>query len=127
MKSPSLLFSLLTGRCPRCRKGPLFESAEWNKPSSWFAMHKSCTCCQQSFEPEPGFYFGAMFVSYAFNTALFIAVWIAYSFLASEFSLFYLLMMMILAAALALPFFFRLSRSLWIHLFVPYGSKSEKR
>lgn len=127
MKSPTLLLSLLSNRCPRCREGQLFEPAKLSQPSSWFAMHKTCSCCQQSFEPEPGFYFGAMFISYAFNTALFIAVWIAYSFLTEKVSILHLLLLMVIAAAIALPFFFRLSRSLWIHIFVRYNSELENR
>ncbi|WP_424964423.1 DUF983 domain-containing protein [Ekhidna sp.] len=37
-------------------------------------MHKKCPNCSQSLEPEPGFYTGAMYVSYAFQVAIIIAV-----------------------------------------------------
>jgi hypothetical protein len=33
-------------------------------------MHERCSRCRQSFDPEPGFYQGAMYVSYAFTLAL---------------------------------------------------------
>ncbi|MBS1486426.1 MAG: DUF983 domain-containing protein [Bacteroidetes bacterium] len=37
-------------------------------------MNRVCKKCEAPFEPEPGFYFGAMYISYAFTIALFIAV-----------------------------------------------------
>lgn len=37
-------------------------------------MYAACPNCHVSLEPEPGFYFGAMFVSYAFTVAILVAV-----------------------------------------------------
>ncbi|MFT7032909.1 MAG: hypothetical protein ACJA2S_001410 [Cyclobacteriaceae bacterium] len=33
-------------------------------------MYKKCTVCNLTFEPEPGFYYGAMFISYAISMAM---------------------------------------------------------
>ncbi|WP_338226691.1 DUF983 domain-containing protein [Algoriphagus taiwanensis] len=88
-------------------------------------MRKNCENCSQSFEPEPGFYFGAMFISYALNTVLFIAVWVAYSTLVEEFSILELLLLIGMSALLLLPVFFRLSRSIWITIFVPFQGKNQ--
>ncbi|MBN3584006.1 DUF983 domain-containing protein [Algoriphagus aestuarii] len=83
-------------------------------------MKPRCENCQQSFEPEPGYYFGAMFISYALNTALFISVWLGLEILYPEYSLSLLLTLIVIAAILLLPFFFRVSRSAWIAIFIPY-------
>ncbi|MFT7161544.1 MAG: hypothetical protein ACI9GZ_002729, partial [Bacteroidia bacterium] len=32
--------------------------------------YKKCTVCNLTFEPEPGFYYGAMFISYAISMAM---------------------------------------------------------
>ncbi|ALW87322.1 hypothetical protein AUC43_10920 [Hymenobacter sedentarius] len=32
-------------------------------------MPAQCPVCGQSFEPEPGFYFGSMYITFAFNVA----------------------------------------------------------
>ena len=50
-------------KCPRCKKGDMFTTPTFSfrKP---FEMHKNCPHCNQRFELEVGFYYGAMFVSY---------------------------------------------------------------
>lgn len=121
--TPSLWKSLLAMRCPKCRQGELFQPINWKRPSSFFEMKKNCEICNQAFEPEPGFYFGAMFISYALNTALFIAIWVAYSTLVEEFSILELIIWIGISALFLLPVFFRLSRSIWIMLFVPFQGK----
>lgn len=123
--TPPLWKSLFGMNCPKCRKGKLFKPIRWGRPSSFFEMKKNCENCSQSFEPEPGFYFGAMFISYALNTALFIAVWVAYSTLVEEFSILELLLLIGMSALLLLPVFFRLSRSIWITIFVPFQEKNQ--
>lgn len=35
--------------------------------TKFMKMNEKCFCCGQSFMPEPGYYFGAMFVSYGLN------------------------------------------------------------
>ncbi|MBN7809433.1 DUF983 domain-containing protein [Algoriphagus sp. H41] len=89
-------------------------------------MNKSCEVCGQSFEPEPGFYFGAMFVSYGLNTALFITAWVALSVIMPDYSLSTLLILLGLTVLLSLPLIFRLSRSIWIAIFVPYRAEFAK-
>jgi hypothetical protein len=74
--------------------------------------------------PEPGYYFGAMFVSYALNTALFISVWLGLIFLLDEVSTTVIIVSMIVAVLAFLPITFRLSRVLWIYIFVRYSNKT---
>jgi hypothetical protein len=120
MSQRNWLSSILTLRCPRCRKGPLFKSSQISKPGSLFSMHSACPHCKQSFEPEPGFYFGAMFVSYGINTALFITSWVALLFIYPNYSLGLLLGILVAVVLLSLPFSFRLSRLIWLALFVRF-------
>lgn len=118
-----MLKSILTFHCPRCRKGNLFQSGSLFRPGSLFKMHSHCPHCAQSFEPEPGFYFGAMFVSYAINTALFIAAWVALTVVYPDYSLTMLLGLLTGVVILGLPLTYRLSRSIWIAIFVRYDRK----
>jgi hypothetical protein len=120
MSQRNWLSSMLTLRCPKCRKGPLFQSGQISKPGSLFSMHSACPHCKQSFEPEPGFYFGAMFVSYGINTALFITAWVALLIIYPNYSLGLLLGILVAVVLLSLPFSFRLSRSIWLALFVRF-------
>lgn len=114
------LKSVLEYKCPKCRQSKLFvEPFEMSRPVN---MRYSCEICGQKFEPEPGFYFGAMFISYIFSgwifigTALFLVFAVGWSLEAS---------MAVVVALAALSFFklMRLSRSLWIHMMVKYDQK----
>lgn len=88
-------------------------------------MNKNCASCGQSFEPEPGYYFGAMFVSYAINTAFFVAVWIALKVLVSEITLTMMIVALLIVVLGLLPLTFRWSRVLWISIFVRYQGDSK--
>jgi uncharacterized protein (DUF983 family) len=74
--------ALLALRCPRCHEGKIFTSRAL---SFKFAdMPEVCPVCGQPTEPEPGFYYGAMFVSYAFSVAIFAVTAVALYFLAGD-------------------------------------------
>lgn len=82
-------------------------------------MNQECPECGASFEPEPGFYFGAMFVSYALNVVLFVVVGLTLYILLHPSDVVYVVTIG-LAAFLFTPFFFRLSRILFLHWFGGY-------
>lgn len=113
------LYSILNYKCPKCHQGDLFTYKGWSY-TRFSGMPGSCPCCNQSYEPEPGFYYGAMYVSYALTTAVTIALLVALSILAEEVTM--LLFIGALATALLLfyPFIFRMSRAIWINFFVRY-------
>lgn len=122
-----MLKSILTFRCPKCRQGNLFQPGSLIRPGSLFKMHTHCPHCRQSFEPEPGFYFGAMFVSYAINTALFIVAWVALTILYPDYTLSLLLGLLTGVVILGLPLTYRLSRSIWLAIFVRFDHKAAKK
>ncbi len=83
-------------------------------------MHEKCPCCGQAFEPEPGYYYGAMYISFAINVAIFlITLFILHQFL-EEVTI--IMMMGVVAVVVIgfLPIIFRLSRVLWINIFIRY-------
>jgi uncharacterized protein (DUF983 family) len=45
-------------RCPRCRRGRIFRHR--------LAMYNLCPACGLKFEREPGYFIGALYISYAF-------------------------------------------------------------
>lgn len=109
------LFSTFNMTCPRCHHGKLYVSPfNWRKP---MLMHKECSICGQKFEPEPGFYYGAMFISYIFIGFFSLGFTLLSVFaLGLSFDLTFGLLLGILA----IMFFWnlRFSRSIWIHLVV---------
>lgn len=62
----SFIKSVVNCNCPRCREGELFVDKRHYHLSTLLAMHSKCAKCGQDFEIEPGFYLGAMWVSYPF-------------------------------------------------------------
>lgn len=111
------LASITRYKCPRCRKGDLFvRPFALKKP---LQMNESCHDCQQKFEPEPGFYYGAMFISYIFTGFLFLGIGLPLALV------FHLSAILSISVVLLVAVFFyfkilRLSRSIWIHIAVNY-------
>lgn len=87
-----------------------------------FSMNDHCPSCQQDLAPEPGFYYGAMFLSYILTgwfCLAFVAVvhWVLGLSLISSFAL------LIVVTGILFVWFFRISRSIWIHINVKYAPK----
>jgi hypothetical protein len=82
-------------------------------------MHESCSCCGEKFEKEPGYFFGAMYVSYALMVGWFIITWAANSFLIEAGTGAYLAFV-ISTIILFMPLTFRISRLLWLNFFVSF-------
>lgn len=111
-----------SGKCPRCRKGDIFKYP-LKKISHFAAMHTECSVCSVSFSPEPGFYFGALFVSYAFTVAIMVAVWLVLYIFFNPADWIYGLAL-VSGAVLFSPITFRLSRVLWLYWFGGYQRNS---
>ncbi|MDW3211807.1 MAG: DUF983 domain-containing protein [Reichenbachiella sp.] len=108
--------ALLSCKCPRCREGNMFKHSLTEK---WFSleMHDKCPKCQQTYEPEPGFYFGAMFVNYAFSAAITLSTaFVLYHFFNNPDTWVYMTVVMGFVALLW-PVMFKYSRSIFLHLF----------
>src|SRR5690606_14294140 len=58
--------SVVRCKCPRCRKANLFTQKNHYNLPKLFDMPDRCPNCGQDFFIEPGFYLGAMWVSYPF-------------------------------------------------------------
>lgn len=84
-------------------------------------MNKCCPNCGLDLSHEPGFYIGAMYVSYAQGIAVAVATGIISQFLFhATFNQTLLLIAMLLAVTA--PVNFRLSRLVWINIWVSYDA-----
>lgn len=107
--------ALLHSKCPACREGDIFKYPLKNV-LRFSAMNAQCPVCGAGFEPEPGFYFGSMFITYAFNVAMVVTLGVLfYYFWALPQWLF--LSIVLFSAVGSMPFSFRMSRTLWLHWF----------
>src|SRR5215470_13257548 len=95
-------------RCPRCREGQVFRSL--------MRMNPTCPACGHRFEREPGYFLGAMYVSYGIAVVLYLALVVLLRVFVPS-----LTEGIALPAALPLflpfvPAIFRYSRVIWMHL-----------
>ena len=115
--------SILGYKCPKCRRSKLFK--EPFKLSDPLAMHKECSVCHQDFEPEPGFYWGAMFLSYIVSGIMFLipALILVFGF---GWSVNGAMAFVIALAVVTYMKLIRTARSLWIHIVVKFDENYKK-
>lgn len=76
-------------------------------------MHPECPHCKTNFEPEPGFYLGAMYISYLVNSFIFLFAALMLTFYFDQ-SLTVTISVMVVLAVLVLPYTLRVSRAIWL-------------
>ncbi len=60
-KKQNLTLSILREKCPNCDKGDVFKNTPiFQLP----VMHERCPDCNYYFDREPGYFLGAMYISY---------------------------------------------------------------
>lgn len=114
------LASIFGMTCPRCQESKLFEDPNPYNFSKIFDMPERCDKCGQKYEVEPGFYYGAMYVSYALSIAFLVSVFVAMLVLYPDFTVTEYLVIGIGGLILLTPPIFRLARAVWINFFVKY-------
>lgn len=67
MSETSKTWAMLHAKCPRCRRGNMFEGSMYSITKNKIRLN--CPHCNLFFEIEPGYFYAAMYVSYAMNVA----------------------------------------------------------
>ena len=67
MAKTSKSWAALHAKCPRCRRGNMFTGGIYNFGSN--KILGTCPHCHLHYEIEPGYFYAAMYVSYALNVA----------------------------------------------------------
>lgn len=84
-----------------------------------FKMHERCSHCDLKYKIEPSFFYGAMYVSYGVGIAFAVAAFvIAYLFVGAD--LIETFIAIIVTLVVFMPVIMRLSRNIWINMFVTY-------
>ncbi len=96
-----------------------------------FDMPDRCPVCGQKMELEVGFYYGTGYVSYALSVGFTIAVAVIFAltwgFDWKDNSVFWFLGIDIALLILLQPWMMRMSRVLYLYLFVRYGERKENK
>ncbi|WP_366936884.1 DUF983 domain-containing protein [uncultured Tenacibaculum sp.] len=88
-------------------------------------LHENCPKCNFKYMMEPSFFFGAMYVNYALAVALFVAIFI----IAKVFiglSILHSFIAIVIVSLILTPVTIRLSRIIWINLFVSYKKDAKE-
>ena len=125
MKKGSKIYSIVHRKCPRCHEGDLFIDRNPYHLKKLGEMPENCPVCGQSFSPEPGFYFGASYVSYGITIAIMVPIFVL-NYLILKIPFDTLLFSIIGLIVLLAPIIYILSRSIWINFFVSYEEGAGK-
>ena len=110
------IIGVLKGKFPNCKQAAIFETKGNIFLLRMPVMNKRCKECNFKFEKETGFFFGAMFVSYALAVAEMIVSLVLF-WLIFDLQPLYVFFIIAGMAFLGSTFNFRLSRTIWIYLF----------
>ena len=102
------LAAVAAGSCPRCRRGRIFAGQ--------LAMHPTCPTCGLRFEREPGYFTGAMYVSYALAVLVIAVCAVVVLVVAPQLSFNATVAAVTVLFLPFVPLLFRYSRIIWIHL-----------
>ncbi len=119
LKKGSKLNSILTGTCPKCQNESMYVDKNLLNLANVLKMNEKCSHCGLTYQIEPSFFYGAMYVSYGLNVAIGIAAFIV-SYLFFSTSLKTAFIAIIAALIVTFPFVLRWSRNIYINMFVHY-------
>ena len=119
-------------KCPRCRRGQMFKDSNPFKKLSLnhiFDMPDNCPVCGHKFNLENGFWFGTGYVSYALAVAVSVATFVAWYVLigvsTEDNRIFWWLGLNILFLVIIQPWLMRISRVIYIRIFIRYDKDFE--
>ena len=125
LKKGTKLYSILTGTCPRCHQESMYEDKNAYHLKNIYKMHEKCSHCGLHYQIEPSFFYGAMYVSYGLTVAIGVAVFIiAKIFLGLDLMTSFIAI--IAGLLILMPITARLSRNIYINIFVHYDKDAAK-
>jgi uncharacterized protein (DUF983 family) len=123
---PNFLWSILTMKCPRCRRGRMFNTSNPWKLKKVFDMPTQCEECGQRYELEVGFWYGTAYVSYALSVAMsltyFVAWYVIIGMSTTDNRFFWWLGTNVGLLVFLQPWIMRLSRVIYLYFFVRYDA-----
>ncbi|WP_299106365.1 DUF983 domain-containing protein [uncultured Winogradskyella sp.] len=120
------LYSILFGVCPKCHQESMYVNKNPYVLSETVKMHEKCSHCNTKYQIEPSFFYGSMYVSYAVGIAFAVAAFIiSYNILESTLTTAFIAIVATLICFF--PVIMRLSRNIWINIFMSYDKTLVKK
>jgi len=126
LKKGNKLYSILIGSCPKCHEESMYVNKNAYVISDTLKMHERCSNCNTKYKIEPSFFYGSMYVSYGVGIAFGVAAFIIfYIFLGTNINTTFI--SIIVTLVVFLPIILRLSRNIWINLFMHFDKRLSKK
>ncbi|MDT0559585.1 DUF983 domain-containing protein [Ichthyenterobacterium sp. W332] len=113
------LYSILFGACPKCHQESMYTVKNPYVISDTLKINDHCSHCHTKYRLEPSFFYGSMYVSYGVGIAFAVAAFVV-SYLLLGASIHIAFMSIIGTLVVFMPVIMRLSRNIWINLFMSY-------
>ena len=120
LKKGTKLYSIVKFKCPHCHEGEFFVDRNPYHLAKAGDLLDHCPVCERKYSPEPGFYYGGMYVTYAMGVALFATIYTAMLVLVPDAPLWVNAVAVLAAIIVLSPLLYALSKIIWGNLFIPY-------
>jgi uncharacterized protein (DUF983 family) len=114
-----IFYSVFTNKCPKCHSGKVFKNKNPYALKDFDKMNEPCDVCGEIYSKEPGYFYGAMYVSYTLMVGLFLISWGINAFWINASPVNYLIVTSTLIVVLS-PVTFRVSRLVWLNFFIRF-------
>jgi hypothetical protein len=111
----NFVYSVLTEKCPKCNSGQVFEKK--TNLIQLPVMKKKCEVCAYHFDREPGYFIGAMYISYGLAVLEALITFLICFFFFPGLSALGLALALVLSITVFSMKNYKLSRILYIHIF----------
>ncbi|MCF7559038.1 DUF983 domain-containing protein [Sabulilitoribacter multivorans] len=125
-KKGTKLYSILKGACPKCHEESMFKNKNPYMLSEALSMYEKCSNCGTRYKIEPSFFYGSMYVSYSVGIAFAVAAFVISHFI-FEAGINLVFISIIGTLIVFMPVILRLSRNIWINLFIHYDKRFAKK
>jgi uncharacterized protein (DUF983 family) len=126
LKKGTTLYSILTGSCPKCHEESMYLDKNPYNLKNIYTMHEKCSHCGLHYQIEPSFFYGAMYVSYGLTVAIGVTAFILTKVIIGL-SLLQSFIAIIVALIALMPITARLSRNIYINIFVHFDKNAVKK
>ncbi len=113
------LYSVFKMKCPRCHEGEFFLSHPYDLRNAG-EVHENCSVCGLKYSREPGFFYGAMYVSYALGVAVFVTLWVSMNLFFPPIETWVQIFIIISVSLGLTPYLYALSKIIWANFFYKY-------
>ena len=125
LKKGSKVNSILTGSCPKCQNENMYVDSNPYHLGKVLKMHENCSHCGLKYQIEPSFFYGAMYVSYGVNVVLGVAAFVI-AYVCIKLNLKESFAAIIGSLVVFYPLVLRVSRNIYINMFVSYDPTTKK-